>query len=249
MRNYRLWSVFSSKSRIPWCVGALLIVAGILPALAVVNVEGTRIVFHQGANAASVTLSNSEKQPTLVQIWSDNGDPMTPPESTHTPLIAVPPVFSMKPGEVRSLRLLLTSQTSLAKDKETLFWLNIYQIPPNTSSATPQGQRVVLPLRLRIKVFIRPAGLDDPVEQDGQKLRFRLQQVQGGQQLQIVNPTPWHMTLTDISYAGQRLDSVMVAPESETTLPVGQVAASQSLSYALINDLGTRWNYTRVGVN
>ncbi|MGK2889029.1 MAG: fimbria/pilus periplasmic chaperone [Candidatus Malihini olakiniferum] len=40
-------------------------------------------------------LSNSEKQPTLVQAWSDESDKSDP----MTSLIAVPPVFGMKLGE------------------------------------------------------------------------------------------------------------------------------------------------------
>lgn len=60
---------------------AFLIVFAFLPvARAVVNVEETRVIIHQGERSASLTLSNSEKQPTMVQIWSDNCDPLTPPE-------------------------------------------------------------------------------------------------------------------------------------------------------------------------
>lgn len=47
---------------------AFLIIFAFLPvARAVVNVEGTRVIIHQGERSASLTLSNSEKQPTMVQ--------------------------------------------------------------------------------------------------------------------------------------------------------------------------------------
>lgn len=173
----------------------LLIIFAFLPvARAVVNVEGTRVIIHQGELSASLTFSNSEKQPTMVQIWSDNDDPFMPPEKTTTPLIAVPPVFSMKPGEGRVVQLMLTSTGTLSKNKESLFWLNIYQIPPNTAAVSGVRQ-VLLPLRLRMKVFIRPEGGDDPVEQDGNKLRFNLQSTQNGERMLVTNPTPWYITL------------------------------------------------------
>lgn len=226
------------------CLPGLLIIFAFLPvAQAVVNVEGTRVIIHQGERSVSLTLSNSEKQPTMVQIWSDNGDPLTPPEKTSTPLIAVPPVFSMKPGEVRVVRLLLTSSGALAKDRESLFWLNIYQIPPNTAAASGSRQ-VVLPLRLRMKVFIRPDGIDDPVEQDGDKLHFSLHSTQRGGQMSITNPTPWHMTLTNMSFSGTRLAAVMVAPVSSVSIPVSSGEVREPITYELINDLGTRWRYS-----
>ncbi|MFT8210805.1 MAG: fimbria/pilus periplasmic chaperone [Symbiopectobacterium sp.] len=217
---------------------------GSVPAFGVVNIEGTRVILHDGEMSTSLILSNSEKQPTLVQVWSDDGDPLTPPERATTSLIAVPPVFSMKPGEARSLRLLLTSRQGVANDKESLLWLNVYQISPNTAEMTRHTQNVVLPLRLRLKVFIRPAGLGDPNESDGEQLRFRLLQGRDGAQLQVTNPTPWHMTLTDISYAEQRLGSMMVAPTSSVNLLINRAIVGQALSYQPINDLGTHWRYS-----
>lgn len=244
MHNCRSWSVFSSRQySVSWMTCALWLISA-MPASGVVNIEGTRVILHNGEMSASLMLSNSEKQPTLVQVWSDEGDPMTPPEQAMTPLIAVPPVFGMKPGESRSLRLLLTSRQGFAHDKESLLWLNVYQIPPNTAAMTRHTQNVVLPLRLRLKVFIRPAGLGDPSESDGEQLRFRLLQTGEGQQLQVTNPTPWHMTLTDLSYAEQRLGSMMVAPTSSVNLPVNRAIVGQALSYQLINDLGTHWRYS-----
>ncbi|MBG6242006.1 MAG: hypothetical protein EKE20_08895 [Candidatus Symbiopectobacterium sp. Dall1.0] len=77
-----------------------------------------------------------------------------------------------------------------AKDKESHLWFNVYQIPPNTAEMARHTQSVVLPLRLRLKVFIRPAGLGDPNESDGEQLRFRLLQAGDGQRLQVDNPTP-----------------------------------------------------------
>ncbi len=222
----------------------LLIIFSFLPvARAVVNVEGTRVIIHQGELSASLTLSNSEKQPTMVQIWSDNGDPLTPPDKTTTPLIAVPPVFSMKPGEVRVVQLMLTSTGTLSKEKESLFWLNIYQIPPNTAAVSGVRQ-VVLPLRLRMKVFIRPEGVDDPVEQDGSKLRFNLQPTQNGERMLVTNPTRWHMNLTNMSFMKSGLGGVMVAPESSVSIPVESGKGTRPLKYELINDLGTRWVYS-----
>lgn len=176
MHNRRSWSVSSNVQK---AISGMLCVLGLmsaLPAFAVVNIEGARVILHNSEISTSLMLSNSEKQRTLVQVWSDKGDPLIPPERATTPLIAVPPVFSMKPGEERSLRLLLTSRQGFSNDKESLLWLNVYQIPPNTAEMTRHTQSVVLPLRLRLKVFIRPAGLDDPTESDGEQLRFRLLQ-------------------------------------------------------------------------
>ncbi len=82
--------------------------------------------------AQSLTLSNDNTTPMLLQVWTDAGNIDASPDNSKTPLVALPPVFKMQPGELRTLRLLLSSRQQLATDRESLFWLNIYQIPPVT---------------------------------------------------------------------------------------------------------------------
>lgn len=241
MRNYRLWSVFSK--RVFGSVSFLITSLISWPLFAVVNVEGTRVVLNSGETVYSLNLINSEKQPTLVQLWSDDGDVLTPPDKTSTPIVAVPPVFRMAPGEVKTVRLLVSSRQGLPADKEALFWLNIFQIPPNTGGEMGMERKVVLPLRIRMKVFVRPAGISKLQEEDGEQLKFKARKNGNRKSLSIINPTPWHITVSEIMLNGKMLESVMVAPKSEAVIPAPDAVKGAKVHYQIINDDGFRWGY------
>ena len=93
MRKHRFLSVFSK----PVLIMTLLLSAGY--AGAVVNSTQSRLVFNENSLAETLVLVNSERAPALVQVWSDDNDPLALPESINTPLVVVPPLFKLEPGE------------------------------------------------------------------------------------------------------------------------------------------------------
>jgi P pilus assembly chaperone PapD len=235
MRNYKRWLVFSKYWLACWLVFGLT-----TSAHGVVNADRTRVIFSASDMAQSLNLSNDGATPALVQVWTDLGDPRVPPDKVSTPVIVTPPVFKMQPHEIRSLRLLLTARQSLPADKESVFWLNIFQIQPESEQARKAGQKVVLPLRLRMKVFIRPAGLGAPDNAQYQRLQFSAR----NGQLQITNPTAWYMSL-EVQLVGQQaVSNLMVAPEGQLSVPLPvQVKPGQQLNYRVITDDGNSRNY------
>ncbi|MDK9510803.1 fimbria/pilus periplasmic chaperone [Salmonella enterica subsp. enterica serovar Give] len=110
MRNYRQWLVFSK---------VILTLLGLTgwygPAQAAVNIDRTRIIFASDDIAQSLTLSNDNTTPMLLQVWTDAGNIDASPDNSKTPLVALPPVFKMQPGELRTLRLLLSSRRHCCK--------------------------------------------------------------------------------------------------------------------------------------
>ncbi|EAX9157850.1 fimbria/pilus periplasmic chaperone [Salmonella enterica] len=114
MRNYRQWLVFSK---------VILTLLGLTgwygPAQAAVNIDRTRIIFASDDIAQSLTLSNDNTTPMLLQVWTDAGNIDASPDNSKTPLVALPPVFKMQPGELRTLRLLLSSRQQLATDRSS----------------------------------------------------------------------------------------------------------------------------------
>lgn len=235
MHNFRWWLAFSS---------AVLLNALPFSAHAVVNSEVTRVIFNAGDKSASLALINSVQQPALVQIWTDTGNPASQPNEETTPVIALPPVFKMQPGELRSITLQLTDTSALPRDREALYWLNVYQIPPLTQTDAQVTQKVVLPLRIRMKLFIRPKGVGALKESDAEKLRVSY--VEPQKQLQITNPTPWHITLAGIRCESGSASGVMVAPLATVSVPLqGRGASCSSVHYEAINDHGTLWQYEK----
>ncbi|HDT4624908.1 TPA: fimbria/pilus periplasmic chaperone [Klebsiella oxytoca] len=240
MRSYRLLSVFSERifsGRWVYLILSLLA----QPALAVVNVEGTRVIFNSGESVSSVNLINSGELPALVQLWFDEGDIFAAPESARTPVIAIPPVFRLQPGELRYIKLQLVSRDKLPRDRETLYWLNIYQVPPNTLSPGA-AKRVILPLRLRMKVFIRPATVLRPDETDGQRLQFRFKD-NSRKVIIISNPSPWYMTLSALNVGNENTGEMMLAPGESKEIALRNKINSGRIQYEIVNDNGSKWMY------
>lgn len=235
MHNSRWWLAFSS---------ALLLNGLPFSAHAVVNSEVTRVIFNAGDKSASLALINSPQQPALVQIWTDTGNPSSQPNEEVTPVIALPPVFKMQPGELRSITLQLTDTSALPRDREALYWLNIYQIPPMTQADAQVAQKVVLPLRIRMKLFIRPQGTGALQESAPEKLRVAYAGPQN--QVQITNPTPWHITLAGIRCEAGSASGVMIEPLTTASVTLqGQGTLCSSVRYDVINDHGTLWHYNK----
>lgn len=63
----------------------------------------------------------------------------------------------MAPDSGQTLRIVYTGQ-GLPGDRESLFHLNVLQIPPRNSSHADRNQMLLM-LRNRLKLFYRPAGI------------------------------------------------------------------------------------------
>jgi len=173
-------------------LGLLVICSFVAPAWAGVTAERTRVIVHQGEREASLALVNQNRYPVIVQAWVDDGAPDSTPDTAQAPLMPLPPVFRLNAGQQRSLRLLYTGQT-LPTDRESLYWLNIYEIPPQADTVLAEDQaRLTVTLRTQMKVIYRPASLKNSAEDAPRQLRF----ARGTEGVQVVNPTPCFITLT-----------------------------------------------------
>lgn len=234
MRSYKWWSVFSKALVLTHLLYAL-------PGNAVVNVDTTRIIFSANESSQTLNIKNSADNPTIVQIWSDDGDLMQSPELSRAPVFAMPPVMKLIPDEQRSIRLVLTSTHSLPEDRESLYWLNIYQIPALAKKTGTAERKIVLPLRLRLKIFIRPAKLAAPKAEDVQRLRFKIRD----KILSIDNPTPWFMSLRLQIGVNTKVNDILVAPKTHYTLPVNQpVQVNENVSFEVFDDDGNPVRYS-----
>lgn len=233
MRSCKWWLVFSKALALSGLFVAV-------HAMAVVNVDRTRLVFNAGESSQTLNLKNGAESPSVVQIWSDDGDLMQSPELSTAPIFAMPPMMKLAPDEQRAIRLVLTSRQSLPEDRESLYWLNIYQIPALSRQTGSAEQKILLPLRLRLKVFVRPAALGAPQPEDVQKLRF----VVHDRQLTVENPTAWYMSLRLQVANKVKVDDVLVAPFGSVTLPLAQpVQVGKSVIYEVFDDNGNPVGY------
>lgn len=227
---------------------ALLAVCAVLPvANANVLIGGTRVVLPAKDGEVTVRLTNDNDRPALVQVWIDRGDPKATPDTVDTPFLVTPPMFRMEAKRDQSLRILYTKEP-LPADRESLFWLNVLEVPPKpTDGEAANANYLQLALRSRLKLFFRPQGLaGDPVTAPGQ-LVFRAD----AGVLVVRNPTPYHITLGELSVTdgGKSFDADigMVEPFGELRLRVpqlGRIAAGASVRFTSINDFGAAAPFT-----
>lgn len=210
----------SSERQRGLLLGLCLLAA--LDAQAGVTAERTRVIFNEGQREASLLLVNQNAYPVIVQTWIDDGNLDTAPETAQAPIMPLPPVFRLNPEQQRSLRLLYTGQ-ALPKDRESLYWLNLYEIPPKSRDPLAEGQsRLTVTLRTQMKVIYRPAALQADAE--GAPARLRFSSVAG--ELRVENPTPYFITLASVDVPqGQRhtiVQGELLEPFARRTLTFAQ---------------------------
>ncbi|KQB51829.1 hypothetical protein AQS70_04435 [Pseudomonas endophytica] len=227
---------------------AYLAVSVVQSAAAGVMPEKTRLIFHEGQSHRSLMLANTNAYPVVVQTWVDNGEGNQAPENAVSTMVALPSVFRLQAGAIQGLRI-VQDASSLPKDRESVSWLNIYEIPPTKAVAPLIATQVAVAMNTQMKVFYRPANLPIPPEKMAASLTFSLKQQAGGWVLICHNPSPYHASFSSLrlvaqghDYAKAKTQDMMTPPLSEKTYPLesinlaGQVGLA--VSYTLIDDEG-----------
>ncbi|AHG20261.2 pilus assembly protein PapD [Chania multitudinisentens RB-25] len=199
--------------------------------LASVVISGTRVIYPSDAKEVSVKISNGGPSPVLLQSWIDNGDTNAKPSAIKVPFVLTPPMNRVEAGKGQTLRISFAGG-SLPMDKESVFWLNVLEVPAKTQTKTEEN-RLQMAFRSRIKLFYRPAGLEGNANEAIKAITWSSQ----GNQVQATNPTPYYVSLINLSVNGKKLNQMMVAPHS--TMPLNLVGnAGSKISGSFINDYG-----------
>lgn len=227
-------------------VGLALLLA--LPVRAGVVVGSTRVVFPGDDKEVTLRLSNQGERPSLVEAWVDDGDLHSTPDNAHAPFLVTPPLFRMDAGKEQSLRI-FTMPHVFAADRESLFWLNVLEIPPKPRAAEQGVNFLQFAVRSRLKLFYRPAGLHG--EPAAAPARLRWSRAGGGDpagssMLELANPTPYFITLIKlVALAGGRTytgDTDMVAPFGHLRLALGGLSSWPAgvvrIEFETVNDYG-----------
>ncbi|KFK92911.1 MULTISPECIES: molecular chaperone [unclassified Serratia (in: enterobacteria)] len=222
--------------------GGLL--AGITLAQASLTVGGTRLIYLESAKEVKVPLSNPESAEKLAQAWVDDGNPETSPDSADVPFLIIPPLTRIEGKGTHRLQLIFTQQKNLPKDRESLFWFNVLDIPPLKTAQTQNY--VELAYRTRIKLFYRPSALTGSVGQAAESIVWQLITDAKGYRLKGINSSPYYVSLNRVTLnnAGQRYsqEGEMIAPAGSTEFILPELptfsAEKASIEYEWIDDYG-----------
>lgn len=218
-----------------------------------ITLAGTRIVFAGEHHEAFISLHNRGTLPGLVQLWLDGPEPQAAGGPAEAPLkasfVPTPSLFRVEPGQAQRVRIHYTG-APLPADRESLFWLNVQEIPPKAQPAPPGAQpqgRLHVATRTRIKLMYRPPGLPGSAQLAPAQLRWTLATGPDGTPvLQAANPTAYVVNLGRVDLkAGDatfEAGSGHVLPGQTALFSVqgtqGQTLAWRKVVFGSLNDWG-----------
>ncbi len=228
-----------------WLAGLALapLLFGASASQAALTLNGTRVVYDSAKRSVAMTVNNPSKLPFAVQTWVNT---VTDDTQTPVPFVVHPPLFRLEPAASQQVQI-SGLPNDLPQDRESLFYFNVQEIP----KADDGENTLSIALRTRVKLFYRPAELaDDPVKAYP-KLTWRLDTGRQPAELEVYNPTPYHVSFLRIgienSGHSQHLNSpAMVEPfaRQRYALPNYRQGNNLQVRFQAINDYG---GYTHVG--
>lgn len=193
------------SSLLSHCFAMAALLICVLPANASIVLYGTRVIFSGDETEATLKISNEGKLPSLVQSWLDTGDGDMAPEGIDVPFVIAPSLTRLEASDQQMLRIIHSGQP-LIQDRESLFWINVLDVPPKTENAKGSQGSLALAFRTRIKLIYRPKGLPGEPKDAPEQLQWSASTTRDGQAvLQARNPTAYVANLGHIAVeaAGQ----------------------------------------------
>lgn len=172
------------------------------PAAADLKVEGTRVVLDGNRQTGSIRIKNTGESPVLIQSWIDDGDADAKPENMRVSLTTTTPMFRLNAGARRDINVRVAEPAHLPPDRESLFWLNILDVPGREAN----GNHSVIEqaVQWRMKVFHRPAGLVGKAEAAIDALEWEIRRSDSGALvLHARNPSAYFVSLRRVVLDGR----------------------------------------------
>ncbi|CNG41056.1 fimbrial biogenesis chaperone [Yersinia frederiksenii] len=201
-----------------------------------VVISGTRVIYPENQKEVTVKVTNMGSGPVVLQSWIDNGDVNARPETLKVPFVLTPPINRVEPNKSQTLRISYTG-TTLPKDRESVFWLNVLEIPAKADANSKQNY-LQMAYRSRIKLFFRPQGLIGNPNDAAKSLVWT--KVSGG--LKATNSTPFHISLVtvgvNIGGKPSRIEGQMISPNDSMKFALPDNSSVSTVDIEFINDYG-----------
>ncbi|HEM8838461.1 TPA: fimbria/pilus periplasmic chaperone [Klebsiella aerogenes] len=184
----------------------------------------SRIIYHPERSGESLTVSNAQDYPILVQ-----GKVLAEDKKSPAPFIVTPPVFRLEARQQSRLRIIHTGKPEAA-DRETLQWMCVTGIPPkdtdvwaldNSGKTTAPADTATLHIEISahqcIKLIVRPSGLEGSMAEAAAGLHWHLE----GRSLTVTNPSAYYINLQSVLIDGKPVPAVSyLAPHASGHYPL-----------------------------
>jgi len=206
---------------------------------AAIALDRTRVIVNGGDTSVSLSISNENKKlPYLAQGWIEdaNGNKIS------NPMAVIPPVQRVEPSAKSQVKIQVSPAiNSLPQDRESVFYFNLREIPPRSS--TPNTLQIALQTRIKLFYRPKPIALEKSQAANGDWVNQVTLQRQGDKFI-VNNPTPYFLTLVEAFSSAKggaiNFTPVMASPKGQT--PMETLAASLGNNPVLtyVNDYGGR---------
>lgn len=208
--------------------------AGIMP-------SQSRIIYHHQDREQTLMLANTNDYPVIVQTWIDRGEGS--PDSPNVPFISIPPIAQLAPSDMKGVRIIY-NQKELPQDRESLFWFNMYEVPPEKKGNLPANS-ILVTMNTQIKLFYRPEGITQTPENVFPQVSC--QKISAGE-ISCSNPSPIHLSVIAMTLATQSKQKLaaensdfMLSPFSQKTFMFSKFSGlPRQITAEYINDYGQK---------
>lgn len=195
--------------------------------------NGTRFIYEEGKKNASFTVTNEADKTYGGQVWIDNTN-----QGNGVYMVPQPPFFKVGAKQKQVIRIMNTD-SSLPKDRESLFWLNVQEVPPKPELKDTEGSALAIAMNTRVKLIYRPTSLKD--RRQGAEKQLMLEQ--RGTETWLKNPTPYYMAIVGMKVNGQKVSlQESASAEISQLKPFSEVSLKRKItgkaSVEAINDWG-----------
>lgn len=226
------------KKALVFAMVLVLSASGLLPAEAALTVNRSRVIVNEGDKSVSMSVTNRNTQePYLAQTWIEDEAEI----KLTSPLMVLPPVQRIEAGAKSAIRIqVLPDVSKLPKDRESVFWFNLREIPPRSDKQNV----LTLALQTRLKIFWRPAAIKTDAKTENVPGMETVTLAKNGNRYTLNNPTPYHLTFVEgrsaVKERGKEsFEPVMVAPKSQITLSSGVNELGNTPVLVFVNDYGS----------
>lgn len=207
-------------------------------AMAAFVLNGTRFIYEEGKKNISFEVTNNADKTYGGQIWIDNTN-----QGDGVYMIPQPPFFKV-PSKQKQIIRIINTDTSLPKDRESLFWLNVQEVPPKPEEKDGKGSLLAIAMNTRVKLIYRPTDIKHGRKDAEKQLRLE----QRGSDTWLRNPTPYYMAIVNVSRDGKDIVfNDKVVEELAQLKPFSEVRLGKKVNgqvrVAAVNDWGGVQSY------
>lgn len=204
---------------------SIIILCSSISTQAGVVYSGTRFIYNEKNKNIIIQVKNRDTSTSyLLQNWLEGN------EGKKTPFMITPPLFKINNGQDGILKIIKIKPIE-ENDRESIFYFNSKAIPIAESS----DNNLHISIKSIFKLFYRPTGLTDSIDEAVNKISFSLNDKN---EIIINNKSGYFFTIINIFNTTKRKEiSIMVSPFSEYNIGKQDIEI-KNLNWSYLNDFG-----------